>query len=65
MSSVIHDGADTGWILLKRKRRKKEFTVPIEIYSFIQNYVLENGNSPASKLFDITERTVQNHLQMV
>lgn len=39
--------------------------MPIEIYSYIQNYALENGISPAAKLFDISERTVQNHLQMV
>ena len=41
------------------------FTVPMEIYIFIQNYALENKISPQAKLFDISERTVQNHLKLV
>lgn len=66
LSSIIHDGDRYRLDIVEKKTKKKrEFTVPIEIYSFIQNYALENGISPAAKLFDITERTVQNHLQMV
>ena len=66
LSSIIHDGDRYRLDIVEKKTKKKrEFTVTIEIYSFIQNYALENGISPAAKLFDITERTVQNHLQMV
>lgn len=66
LSSIIHDGARYRLDIIEKKTKKKrEFTVPIEIYSFIQNYALENNISPSAKLFDITERTVQNHLQMV
>lgn len=66
LSSIIHDGDRYRLDIIEKKTKKKrEFTVPIEIYSFIQNYVLENNISPSAKLFDITERTVQNHLQMV
>ncbi len=65
LSSIIHDGNRYRLDITEKKTRKKrEFTVPIEIYSFIQNYALENNISPSAKLFDITERTVQNHLQM-
>lgn len=66
LSSIIHDGNRYRLDIIEKKTKKKrEFTVPIEIYSFIQNYALENNISPLAKLFDITERTVQNHLQMV
>ena len=52
-------------IVEKKTKKKREFTVPIEIYSYIQNYVLENNISPTAKLFNISERTIQNHLQLV
>ena len=45
--------------------KKREFTVPTEIYIYIQNYALENNINPRARLFQITERTVQRHLKMV
>lgn len=66
LSAIIHDGNRYRLNIVEKKTKKKrEFTVPIEIYSYMQNYVLENGINPATKLFDISERTVQNHLQLV
>lgn len=66
LSAIIHDGDRYRLDITEKKTKKKrEFTVPIEVYSYIQNYVLENGINPAAKLFDISERTVQNHLQLV
>ena len=66
LSAIIHDGARYRLDIVEQKTKKKrEFTVPIEIYSYIQNYVLENNINPAAKLFDISERTIQNHLQLV
>lgn len=66
LSDIIHDGSRYRLNIVEKKTQKKrEFTVPIEIYSFIQNYALENNINPTAKLFDISERTVQNHLQMV
>ena len=52
-------------IVEKKTKKKREFTVPLEIYSYIQNYALENNIHPAAKLFSLSERTVQNHLQLV
>ena len=52
-------------IVEKKTKKKREFTVPLEIYSYIQNYALENNINPAAKLFSLSERTVQNHLQLV
>lgn len=66
LSAIIHDGNRYRLDIVEQKTKKKrEFTVPIEIYSYIQNYALENNINPAAKLFDISERTVQNHLQLV
>ncbi len=66
LSAIIHDGNRYRLDIVEKKTKKKrEFTVPIEIYSYIQNYVLENNINPTAKLFDISERTIQNHLQLV
>ena len=63
---IIRDGDRYRLDIIEQKTKKKrEFTVPIEIYSYIQNYALENNINPAAKLFDISERTVQLHLQLV
>ena len=66
LSAIVHDGNRYRLNIVEKKTKKKrEFTVPIEIYSYIQNYVLENKINPAAKLFDMSERTVQNHLQLI
>ena len=43
----------------------RDFTVPVEIYSFIQEYALNMGISADTKLFDISERQVERHLNKV
>lgn len=66
LSSIIKDGNRYRLDIVEKKSGlKREFTVPLEIYVFVQSYVLENNINPAAKLFDISERTVQNHLQLV
>ena len=37
---------DTGLILQNRKQAKREFTVPNEIYTYLQSYALENSIRP-------------------
>lgn len=66
LSAIIHDGNRYRLNIVEQKTKKKrEFTVPMEIYIYIQNFALENNISPAAKLFDISERAVQLHLQLV
>ena len=66
LSDIIRDGDRYRLDITEKKTgKRREFTVPIEIYSFIQSYALENGISSAARLFDIRERVVQHHLQLV
>lgn len=66
LCSIIRDGNRYRLDIVEKKTKKKrQFTVPLEIYAYIQNYALENNINPSAKLFDLTERTVQLHLQTV
>lgn len=66
LAAIVKDGKRYRLDVVEKKTKKKrEFTVPIEIYSYIQEYALENNINPKARLFPISERTVQNHLQLV
>lgn len=66
LSSIVKDGNRYRLDIVERKTKKKrEFTVPIEIYSFVQEYAIDYKISPKAKLFSITERAVQYHLKKV
>lgn len=66
LSAIVRDGDRYRLDIVEQKTKKKrEFTVPADIYIYIQNYALENNINLNAKLFDISERTIQNHLQLV
>ena len=66
INQIVKDGDRYRLDLVEQKTgKKREFTVPTEIYIYIQNYTLENNINPRARLFQITERTVQRHLKMV
>lgn len=66
INQIVKDGDRYRMDLVEQKTgKKREFTVPTEIYIYIQNYALENNINPRARLFQITERTVQRHLKMV
>ena len=66
LSAIIRDGDRYRLNIVEQKTKKKrEFTVPSDIYIYIQNYALENNINPAAKLFDIGERAVNKHLHLV
>lgn len=48
----------------EKTKKKRTFTVPHEIYTYLQSYALEKGIKPKQRLFDITVRAVQSHLKM-
>lgn len=66
LSAIIRDGDRYRLNIVEQKTKKKrEFTVPTDIYIYIQNYALENNINPAAKLFDMSERAVNKHLKLV
>lgn len=66
LSNIIRDGNRYRLDIVEQKTKKKrEFTVPTDIYIYIQNYALENNINPSAKLFDIGERAVNKHLHLV
>lgn len=65
LSSFMKD--NNNWkidIVEQKTGKRRTFTVPVEIYSFIQNYAINNSIGVDAKLFDISERQVQRHLRM-
>ena len=66
LSDIIHDGDRYRLDIIEEKSgKKREFTVPLEIYAYIQNYALENNIRTTAKLFEISERAVNKYLQKV
>ena len=66
LSAIIRDGDRYRLDIVEQKTKKKrEFTVPVDIYVCIQNYALENNINPAAKLFDMGERAITKHLKLV
>lgn len=66
MTSFVKDGGRWRLGIMEQKTGKvREFTVPIEVYSFIQSYAMHRGIARDAKLFDISERQVERHLNKV
>ena len=66
LSAIIRDGDRYRLNIVEQKTKKKrEFTVPTDIYIYIQNYALDNNINPSAKLFDMSERAVNKHLKLV
>jgi len=66
MCSFIKDGSRYRLDIKEQKTGKmRTFTVPIEVYSFIQDYAISNNIGADAKLFDISERQVERHMNKV
>lgn len=66
LNDIVKDGNRYRLDIVEQKTGKKRtFTVPIEIYSFIQNYAYNGNLKPTAKLFDLTDRAVQKQLKIV
>ena len=66
MSSFIKDGSRYRLDIKEEKTGKtRNFTVPVEIYSFIQEYAYQNSIDRDARLFPITERQVDRHINKV
>lgn len=66
MGSFIKESSRWKLNIKEQKTGKvRDFTVPVEVYSFIQDYAINMGISNTAKLFDISERQVERHLNKV
>lgn len=66
MTSFVKDGSRYRLDIKEEKTGKvRNFTVPMEVYSFIQGYAISRGIGYDAKLFDISERQVERHINKV
>lgn len=66
LNSFVRDGNRYRLDIVEEKTgKKREFTVPMEIYSYIQDYAYSNNIKPTAKLFEISGRAVQKQLKIV
>lgn len=66
MDSFLKDGERWRLDVVEKKTGKaREFTVPDDVYNFIQNYAYEQGISKKAKLFNISARQVERFLEGV
>lgn len=66
LSDIVRDGARYRLDITEKKTgKKREFTVPQEVYTYIQGYMLIRGIKPAQPLFSFGIRAVQKHLRIV
>jgi len=66
VDSFVKDGSRYRLDIYEQKTSKyRNFTVPVEVYSYVRDYAYAHSISPSSRLFSITERAVLKHLQVV
>lgn len=66
IADIVKDGNRYRLNIIEEKTSKtRQFTVPLEIYSYIQEYAYNNNIKPTAKLFDITDRAIQKQLKIV
>ena len=65
VDSFVKDGSRYRLDIYEQKTGKyRNFTVPVEVYSYVRDYAYAQGISPSSRLFPITERAVLKHLKV-
>ena len=65
LSNIIRDAGRYRLDIIEQKTKKKRtFTVPVELYAYLQSYCLENKIAPDEVIFPITERAIQKHLAL-
>lgn len=66
LSSFIRDGGRWRLDIKEQKTGKlRAFTVPNEVYSFVQDYCIDGGIGKDTRLFNISARQVERHLNKV
>ena len=63
---IVRDGDRYHLEIVEQKTgKRREFTVPLVIAQYIENYCLRNGIRSTDRFFPITERAVQKQLAIV
>lgn len=66
LNDIVKDGERYRLDITEQKTKKKrEFTVPPEIYNFIKQYCIDNEIKSTEIIFPISERAIQKHLKKV
>ena len=66
LSDIVRENGRYRLDIIEQKTKKvRTFTVPTDIYIYLQTYALEHDLRPTQLLFDISVRAVQVHLQLV
>ena len=66
LMDIVEDGSRYRLDITEKKTKKKRtFTVPGEIYFYIENYCLKNSIDRADVIFPVKERNVQKYLKKV
>lgn len=66
LNDIVKDGDRYRLDITEQKTGKKRtFTVPIEIYSYIQQYCIDNDIKSNEVIFNVSERAVQKQLKIV
>lgn len=66
LNDIVKDGDRYRLDIIEQKTGKKRtFTVPIEIYSYIQQYCIDNDIKRNEVIFNVSERAVQKQLKIV
>lgn len=66
LRDIVKDGDRRRLEITEQKTgKKREFTVPLIIWQYIENYCLRNNIHSDERIFPITERAIQKQLQIV
>lgn len=66
LKDIVKDGDRYRLDISEQKTGKtRYFTVPGEIYRYLENYTLKNNIKSTARIFNVTERAVQKQLKLV
>lgn len=66
LCDIVSDGGRYRLDITEHKTKKKRnFTVPLQIYQYIRLYAIDRGINEDDRLFPIGERTIQKYLKKV
>ena len=66
LSDIVSDGGRYRLSITEQKTgKRREFSVPLVIYQYIENYCLRNGIGRNDLIFPLTTRAIQKQLALV